>query len=111
MLVASIQASGEERLHEHALLRALGASRRLVRGALGAEFALLGLFAGLIAAFGAEATVFALDKQIFQLAARWHPWVWAAGPLAGAIVVCAVGLFGTRTLVASPPVRVLRELS
>ena len=81
VLVASIQASGEERLREHALLRALGASRRLVRGALGAEFALLGLFAGLIAAFGAEVTVFGLDKQIFQLSPRLHPWVWFAGPV------------------------------
>jgi putative ABC transport system permease protein len=110
VLVASIQASGEERLREHALLRALGASRRLVRGALGAEFALLGLFAGLIAAFGAEVTVFGLDKQIFQLSARLHPWVWLAGPLVGAALVCAIGLFGTRSLVASPPVLVLREL-
>jgi putative ABC transport system permease protein len=110
VLVASIQASGEERLREHALLRALGASRRLVRGALGIEFALLGSFAGLIAAFGAEVTVFALDKQVFQLAARLHPWVWFAGPAVGAAIVCGIGLFGTRSLVASPPVLVLREL-
>ncbi len=83
VLVASIQASGEERLREHALLRALGASRRLVRGALGAEFALLGVFAGLIAAFGAEVTVFTLDKQVFELSPQLHPWVWLAGPAAG----------------------------
>jgi len=110
VLVASIQASGEERLREHALLRAIGASRRLVRGALGAEFALLGVFAGLIAAFGAEVTVFALDKQIFELSPQLHPWVWLAGPLIGAVVVCGIGLFGTRALVGSPPVLVLREL-
>ena len=110
VLIASIQASGEERLREHALLRALGASRRLVRGALGAEFALFGVFAGLIAAFGAEVTVFALDKQVFELSPQLHPWVWLAGPLIGAAVVCGIGLFGTRALVGSPPVMVLREL-
>jgi putative ABC transport system permease protein len=110
VLIASIQASGEERLREHALLRALGASRRLVRGALGAEFALLGAFAGLIAAFGAEVTVFALDKQVFELSPQLHPWVWLAGPVLGAAVVCGIGLFSTRALVGSPPVMVLREL-
>ncbi len=110
VLIASIQASGEERLREHALLRALGASRRLVRGALGAEFAILGVFAGLIAAFGAEVTVFTLDKQVFELSPQLHPWVWLAGPLLGGAVVCGIGLFGTRALVASPPVMVLREL-
>jgi len=110
VLIASIQASGEERLREHALLRALGASRRLVRGALGAEFALLGAFAGLIAAFGAEVTVFALDKQVFELSPQLHPWVWLAGPVLGAAVVCGIGLLSTRALVGSPPVMVLREL-
>ncbi len=110
VLVASIQASGEQRLREHALLRTLGASRRLVRGALGIEFALLGFFAGLIAAFGAEVTVFALDNRIFHLSPGLHPWVWVVGPLAGATIVCGIGLLGTRSLVAAPPMRVLRDL-
>jgi len=110
VLVASIQASSDDRLREHALLRALGASRRLVRGALGAEFALLGAFAGVIAALGAEATVFALDKQVFQLPPHAHPWVWLAGPTFGAAIIGAIGLLGTRAIVAAPPVRVLRSL-
>ena len=110
VLVASIQASSDERLREHALLRALGASRRLVRGAIGAEFALLGAFAGVIAALGAEATVFALDKQVFQLAPHVHPWVWVAGPVLGAALVGATGMLSTRAIVAAPPVRVLRAL-
>jgi putative ABC transport system permease protein len=110
VLVASIQASSDERLREHALLRALGASRGLVRGALGAEFALLGAFAGAIAALGAEATVFALDKQVFQLAPHVHPWVWVAAPALGAAIVGATGILGTRAIVAAPPVRVLRAL-
>src|SRR5262249_37031525 len=103
VLVASLQASSDDRLREHALLRALGASRALVRSALGAEFAVLGAFAGVIAALGAEATVFALDKQVFELAPRAHPWVWLAGPLLGAAIVGAIGVLGTRQIVAAPP--------
>lgn len=111
VLVASIQASGDERLREHALLRALGASRRLIRTALATEFALLGGFAGALAALGAESTVFLLSEQFFKLPARLHGWIWIAGPLFGAAVVCGVGLLGSRALVNSPPVRVLRELN
>jgi putative ABC transport system permease protein len=110
VLVASIQASRDERLREHALLRALGASRRLIRGALGAEFALLGLFGGALAACGAEATVFVLDKKVFDLPVQLHGWIWLAGPAIGAALVGGVGLLGTRALIASPPMLVLREL-
>jgi putative ABC transport system permease protein len=110
VLVASIQASSDDRLGEHALLRTLGASSRLIRGALGAEFALLGFFGGLLAAFGAEATVYMLDKHVFELPAHLHGWVWIAGPTIGAAIVAAVGLFGTRSLIASPPMLVLRGI-
>ena len=48
--------------------------------------------------------------RFFELSPQLHPWVWLAGPLIGAAVVCGIGLFGTRALVGSPPVLVLREL-
>ena len=111
VLIASIQASGEERLREHALLRgarcvaAAGARRARAPSSRCSAFS-----PGLIAAFGAEVTVFALDKQVFELSPQLHPWVWLAGPLIGGAVVCGIGLFGTRALVGSPPVMVLREL-
>jgi putative ABC transport system permease protein len=110
VLIASIQASSDERLGEHALLRTLGASSRLIRGALGTEFALLGCFGGLLAAFGAEATVYALDKHVFELPAHLHGWVWITGPAVGAAIVAGIGLLGTRSLIASPPMLVLRRI-
>jgi putative ABC transport system permease protein len=110
VLVASIQASRDERLAEHALLRTLGASSRLVHGALALEFALLGASAGAIAAIGAEVTVFVLSREVFALPAAWHPMLFLAGPLVGAAVVAGCGLIGARSLVRSPPIRVLRSL-
>ena len=49
VLLASIQASMDERFKQHAILRTLGAGRRLVMGSLIVEFCALGLFAGLLA--------------------------------------------------------------
>jgi putative ABC transport system permease protein len=110
VLVASIQASRDQRLAEHALLRALGATRRLITGSLSAEFALLGIFAGIVATIGAEVTAYALQVEVFELPYQLHPWLWALGPGLGFVFILLIGLLGTRKLVNSPPVAVLREL-
>jgi len=110
VLIASIQASRDERLKEHALLRALGGSKRLIQGALSAEFAVLGAFAGIVAAVGAELTTWILTTRVFELPGAAHPWLWALGPVLGVAIVATCGVLGTRSLVRSPPVMVLREL-
>ena len=110
VLIASIQSSRDQRLREHALLRALGGTRKLISGALLAEFAVLGAFAGIVAALGAEITAWTLNTEVFELSARLHPWLWAGGPALGVAVIAVVGYLSTRKLVASPPIAVLREV-
>ena len=110
VLIASIQAGSDERLREHALLRALGGSKGLIRGALLVEFMVLGFSAGFIATVGAELSVAVLQSQVFRLDSQLHPWIWLIGPLMGLITVTMVGMFGTRHLVATPPITVLRNL-
>jgi len=111
VLIASIQASRDARMSEHALVRTLGGTRRLIAGSLAAEFAALGLFSGIVAVVGAEVTVGILQTRVFQLPFALHPWLWLAGPLLGAAVILLVGMLGTRALVSSPPMMVLRGLS
>ena len=108
VLIASIQASRDARMAEHALVRTLGGTRRLIGASLTAEFALLGAFAGLVAVVGAEFTVAMLQSQVFELSVRLHPWVWPVGPAFGAAIIVVVGLLGSRSLVNSPPMMVLR---
>lgn len=110
VLIASIQASHETRIKEHALVRALGGTRSLIAGALAGEFAVLGAFAGIVAVIGAEVTVFALQTWVFELEFEVHPWLWLAGPAVGTLLIAGVGYLGTRKLVRSPPLLVLREL-
>ncbi len=111
VLIASIQASRDARMHEHALIRTLGGTRRLIAGSLAAEFALLGLFAGIVAVVGAEVTVAVLQSQVFEMGMAVHPWLWLTGPLVGALLILTVGLLGTRRLVSTPPMLVLRGLN
>ena len=110
VLIASIQSSRDQRLKELALLRALGGTRRLITGALVAEFAALGAFAGIVAVVGAEVTAFLLNHFVFDLPTRLHPQLWAAGPLFSILMVTAVGYLGTRRLVHTPPATALREV-
>lgn len=111
VLVASIHASRDARMSEHALIRTLGGTRKLIASSLTAEFAALGLFAGVVAVVGAEVTVLILQTQVFELKAAVHPWLWIAGPLIGAILILLVGILGTRQLIAAPPITVLRGLN
>jgi len=111
VLVASIQASKDGRMAEHALVRTLGGTRKLITGSLAVEFATLGLFAGTVAVVGAELTVAILQTQVFELGFSLHPWLWVTGPLVGALLVLSVGMIGTRSLISSPPIMVLRGLN
>ena len=60
---------------------------------------------------GAEVTVAMLETQVFEMSVSFHPWLWLAGPLLGAAIIFVVGMVGTRSLISSPPIRVLRGLN
>lgn len=111
VLLASIQASIDERLQQNAILRTLGAGRRLVLGSLAIEFCALGLFAGILATIGAEITVFLLETEIFELDYAINPQLWVLGPVVGVFLIGIVGTFATRRVVDTPPALVLRELA
>ncbi len=111
VLLASIQASMDERMKQHAILRTLGASRRLILGSLAIEFCALGFFAGILATVGAEITVFMLQTEIFELDYEMNHELWVLGPVAGTVLIGAVGTFATRRVVDTPPASVLRELA
>lgn len=109
VLVASVRASMEERFLENGLLRALGASRRLILGSLLAEFSLLGAAAGLLAVVGAELALWGLYREIFRIAPTWHPLLWLLAPPLGALLVGGTGLLVSHRVVSTPPMQVLRE--
>jgi len=111
VLLASIQASMDERMKQHAILRTLGAGRKLILGSLAIEFCALGFFAGILATVGAEITVFMLETQIFELDYEVNPQLWVLGPVVGVILIGTVGTFATRRVVDTPPASVLRELA
>ena len=109
VLLAGVQSSMAARRRQAALLRALGAPGRLLLGALGLEFALLGALAGLLAGLGAEAVGAALQVQLFELQWQPRPWLLAISPLLGAAVVTPLGLLAGRRALRTSPLAVLQD--
>lgn len=98
VLYAAIQASADERAHELAVLRALGARDGQLRSALLAEFAALGALAGALAGVGAGTIAWALAHFVFRLPYFPGPWLLGAGLAAGLFGVTAAGLLATRRI-------------
>ena len=109
VLLACLRASLDQRLHESALLRTLGASRHLILGGLAVEFVFIGLVSGLLAACGAELTAWALQSRLFRIEFVAHPLLWFAVPALSTLLVSIVGTAFCYRTVISPPMTILRE--
>ncbi|WP_276486689.1 ABC transporter permease [Ectopseudomonas mendocina] len=108
VLLAGLQATLDERIRQGALLRALGAERRLLISARRAEFGLLGAAAGLLAALGCELVSFLLYRYAFDMSWQPHPWLLLL-PVIGALLIGLAGVLGTRRALSASPLSVLRE--
>jgi putative ABC transport system permease protein len=109
VLLAAIQATRDERRYESAMLRTLGARRRVVLAGVAAEFTALGMLSGVLAAVGATLAGWLLAREVFDLEYAIDPWVWAIGLAAGALIVGGAGTLAARGVVNHPPINTLRE--
>jgi putative ABC transport system permease protein len=108
VLFSGLQATLDERIRQGALLRALGAERRLLVKARRIEFGLLGAASGLLAALGTELISWVLYRFAFHLQWSPHPWLLVL-PMIGALLIGGAGIFGTRRALNASPLTVLRE--
>jgi len=109
VLLAAIQSTRDERRYESAMLRTLGARRRVVLAGVAAEFTALGMLAGVLAAIGATLAGWLLAREVFDLDYAIDPWVWMFGLAAGAAIVGGAGTLAARGVVNHPPISTLRE--
>jgi len=109
VLLAAVQSTRDERRYESAMLRTLGASRRVVLAGVAAEFTALGVLAGLLAAAGATTGGWVLATQLFNLEYQFDPMVWLVGVALGAVIVGGAGTLAARTVVNHPPIETLRQ--
>ncbi|MEO8307565.1 MAG: FtsX-like permease family protein [Pseudomonadota bacterium] len=103
VLLAAVQATRDERRYESAMLRTLGASRRTVLVGVLTEFALIGVFAGVIAAAVASTGGYLLATRVLNMPYHPNPGLWLTGAGLGALLVCIAGYLTTRSVLSHPP--------
>lgn len=109
VLFAALTATREARAHEFAVMRALGASGRLLAQVQRAELMGVGALAGFLASLGAMAVGWALAEYVFEF--RWNPspWVPLLGAATGAALALAAGWWGLREVLRRPVIETLRS--
>ncbi len=108
VLLAALEATRDQRRGEAALVRALGADRRMVRGGLLIEYGIMASIAAALACCGAAAVGALLAEELFDFAYRPGPGLFALGFSVAVTLIVGAGWLGNRSVLATPPVRILR---
>jgi putative ABC transport system permease protein len=109
VLFAAVSATREARSREFAVMRALGASGKLLAQVQRAELLGVGALAGVLASIAAIAVGWALAHFVFEFSWSASPWVPLAGGVAGALLALGAGWWGLREVLRRPVVQTLRQ--
>ena len=109
VLFAAVSATREARTREFGLMRALGASGKLLARVQRTELLGVGALAGLLASLAATAVGWALARYAFDFAWNASPWVPLIGTAAGALLALAAGWWGLREVLRRPVIDTLRS--
>jgi putative ABC transport system permease protein len=109
VLLAAVGASRQAREREYAIMRALGASSRLLAQVQRTELLGIGWLAGFMSSAMALAVGWVLARYAFGFA--WQPPLWAPliGGLAGALMAWVAGSLSLAGVLRQPVVQTLRQ--
>jgi putative ABC transport system permease protein len=110
VLFAAVSATREARAREFALMRAMGASSKLLAQVQRTELLGVGALAGLLATLAASTIGWALARWAFEFTWNPAPWVPLAGALAGALLALAAGWWSLREVLRRPVLQTLRRI-
>ena len=109
VMIAAISINRYRRLHELAILKALGGSRSLLLFSLGMEFGLIGALAGLVGLLLGCLLSFSILHLFFDLTWTFDPILLVTGLLLTVVLTLMTGFLGTYRLLGFPPLSVLRQ--
>ena len=107
VLYAALLSTQDERSHEAAILRTLGADSRYLRRLHLAEFAVLGGLSGLFAAAAAVLLGWVLARFVLEIPYQNSMVIWPIGCGGGIAIVMLAGWLATRRITQLPPLHIL----
>jgi putative ABC transport system permease protein len=108
ILVGSIAMTKFQRVYEAAVLKTLGAERRVLLTIMLAEYGLLGLVAGLVGAAAANGLSYAVSRYVFEIDWAFAPLLNLTGVAATVLLVAAVGALSSLDVLTKKPLSILR---
>ncbi len=109
VMITAISINRYRRLHELAILKALGGSRRILVFSLGIEFVVIGAFAGLVGLGLGTGLSWALLHFFFDLPWNFDPAFLLTGLLMVIFLTLLTGMSSTYRLLRLPPLPILRQ--
>ena len=109
VLIAALQSQKTERQREIAILKTLGASQRLLKRRIWAEFSLLGAVAGLLAGLVASLAGTLFGYFLFDLDWQISIWPLLLGGILGSSLVGIAGYLNLKPLLQVLPMSLLKS--
>ena len=109
VLYAALLAMQDERIHQTAILRTLGADSHYLRKLHLTEFAVLGALSGLFSAAGAALLGWVIANQVLDIPYRPGVLLLLMGIGGGTAIVTLAGWLATRRVANMSPLRVLQS--
>lgn len=109
ILIGSIAMTKFHRLYESAILKTLGAKKKLIVWTLLVEYGVLGLLAGLIGSVAAIALTWVISEQALKITWHFIPSVNLIGVGATLILVTVVGVLSSWDVMIKKPLGILRN--
>ena len=108
ILIGAVAMTKFRRVYEAAILKTLGATRRVIATMLLLEYGVLGALAGVLGATGAAGLTWALSRFAFEIPWRPLPVLLGIGVLISGVVVSAVGVAASWDVLQRKPLSTLR---
>ena len=108
ILIGSIAMTKYHRLYEAAILKTLGARKKLIITITLVEYAVLGLLAGLIGSLAAIALTWAISKYALEIPWSFTPSINFAGIGATLLLVTIIGILSSWDVMIKKPLGILR---
>ena len=108
VLIGSLAMTKFQRIYEVAVLKTLGAKRKVLLKILLAEYGLIGLVAGIIGSLAAVGLSYATSRWVFEIPWSFTPVVNLGGVGATIILVTVVGTLATVDVLSRKPLATLR---